>query len=205
MGGGIGIPYQDYIPFYPMVQDPTTGEWRNAEPGELEGLQNGDPNTLGSPQMLSNLFDPSAPGPTLDPNLFNPSTPGPTLDPRLLLDPDSPGPNIDPALLDPLAPGPTLDPALFDPNEPGPTVDPSLLDPSTPGGTIDPALLDPSTPGETIDPVQLEQGGVEPGEGGAESAGVAEHRSFTDPSLTESGDPEPNTSGHDLDDPSALG
>jgi hypothetical protein len=189
-GGGIGIPYQDYIPFWPMVQDPTTGEWRNAEPGELEGSQSGDPSTPGSPQMLSNLFDLSTPGPTLDPNLFNPSVPGPTLDPRVVLDSDSPGPNIDPALLDPLAPGPTIDPALLDPNEPGPTVDPSLLD--------------PLAPGETIDPAQLEHGVVEPS-GGLEPASVTDHWGFTDPSLTESDHPEPSTPGHDFDDPSALG
>ncbi len=88
-----------------MVQDPTTGEWRNAEPEELDGLQTGDPNTPDSPQMLSNLLDPSAPGPTLHADLFNPSVPGPTLDPRVVLDPDSPGPTIDPALLDPVRRG----------------------------------------------------------------------------------------------------
>ena len=205
-GGGIGIPYQDYIPFYPMVQDPTTGEWRNAEPGELEGSQSGDPNTPGSPQMLSNLLDPSAPGPTLDADLFNPSAPGPTLDSRLLLDPDSPGPNIDPALLDPLAPGPTLDPSLLDPNAPGPTVEPSLLDPSAPGESIDPSLLDPSASGPTLDLAQLEQGIGEPSGGGvAEPVGLTDHQGFTDPSLTELGHPEPTPPGHDFDDPSALG
>ena len=46
-GGGtfdtaaLGVPYQDYIPFFPMVQDPTTGQWRNAEPGEVPGLGEG--------------------------------------------------------------------------------------------------------------------------------------------------------------------
>jgi hypothetical protein len=32
---GVGVPYKDYIPFLPMVKDPATGEWRNAEPAEI--------------------------------------------------------------------------------------------------------------------------------------------------------------------------
>jgi hypothetical protein len=189
----MGVPYQDYIPFFPMVQDPTTGEWRNAQPGELDGPHSGDSNTPGSPQMLSNLLDPSAPGPTLDPNLFNPNVPGPTLDPRLLLDPDSPGPTLDPTLLDLSAPGPTVDPALLDPNEPGPTLDPNLLDPSAPGETIDPARLDPSAPGPTIDPAQLEQGIV------AEPSGVGGPADLiTDPSFAEpSALTDPSTTGQE--------
>ncbi len=35
---GVGVPYEDYIPFYPMEQDPATGEWRNAEPEEIPGV-----------------------------------------------------------------------------------------------------------------------------------------------------------------------
>src|SRR5215210_920304 len=87
---GIGVPYQDYIPFFPMLQDPATGEWRNAEPGEMPGSEGSEPaDASGSPQALSHLFDPSTPGPTVDADLFNPNAPGPTLDPRLLLDSDS--------------------------------------------------------------------------------------------------------------------
>src|SRR5215210_2033780 len=87
---GIGVPYQDYIPFFPMLQDPATGEWRNAEPGEIPGSEGSEPaDASGSPQALSHLFDPSTPGPTVDADLFNPNAPGPTLDPRLLLDSDS--------------------------------------------------------------------------------------------------------------------
>ena len=203
-GGGIGIPYQDYIPFFPMVQDPATGEWRNAETGELDGPHSGDSNTPGSPQMLSNLLDPSAPGPTLDPNLFNPNVPGPTIDPRLLLDPDSAGPTLDPALLDLSAPGPTIDPALLDPNSPGPTIDPAQLDPDLPGPTIDPNQLDPSAPGETLDPAQLEHGIVQPSGVEYSPAGGA-NQGFTDPILTEPAHPEPSTLGHDHDEPLDLG
>jgi hypothetical protein len=51
-GGGIpglGVPYEDYIPFYPMEQDPATGEWRNAEPPEIPATEAGGdevPTTL---------------------------------------------------------------------------------------------------------------------------------------------------------------
>jgi hypothetical protein len=31
----MGVPYQDFIPLFPMVQDPATGEWRNAQPEEI--------------------------------------------------------------------------------------------------------------------------------------------------------------------------
>ena len=197
---GMEGPFVDVMPV--MVQDPTTGEWlvkvtdpatgelRSPEPGE----QSPNPN-------LSDLFDPTAPGPTLAPDLFNPNSPGPTLDPRLLLDPDSPGPTIDPALLDLTEPEPTIDPALLDPNSPGPTVDPALLDSNSPGPTVDSALLDPSAPGPTIDPAQLEHGIAQPSSGVAEPVGVTDYQDFTDPSLTE-----PSTTPRDdFDDPSTLG
>ena len=32
---GLGVPYRDFIPTFPMVKDPTSGQWRNAEPGEI--------------------------------------------------------------------------------------------------------------------------------------------------------------------------
>ena len=215
---GIGVPYQDYIPFYPMVQDPATGEWRNAEPGEVSGPEGSGSTTPGSPHMLSNLFDPSAPGPTLDSDLFNPNAPGPTLDPALfdhnapgptldpsLLDPTAPGPTLNPALLDSTAPGPTIDHALLDPGAPGATIDPSLLDSNWPGPTLDPNQLDPSAPGPTLDPAQLEHGIAHPGASHTEPTGVTDHPGFTDPSLTEVGHHESSTPAHDLDDPSALG
>ncbi len=201
---GMGVPYQDYIPFFPMVQDPATGEWRNMEPEEIEGPQSSGPS---APQMLSNLFDPNAEGPTLVPSLFNPNASGPTLDPRLLLDPDSPVPSIDPALLDPSAPGPTIDPALLDPNSPGPTLDPAQLDPAQPGPTLDPNQLDPSAPGETIDPAQLEHGIVQPigGDVADPAANVMGHP-FTHPILTDAPThPEPSTPGHEHDDVLDLG
>jgi len=201
---GIGVPYQDYIPFFPMLQDPATGEWRNAEPGEMPGSEGSEPaDASGSPQALSHLFDPSAPGPTVDANLFNPNAPGPTLDPRLLLDSDSSGPTIDPALLDLSAPGPTIDPALLDPYSPGATIDASLLDPSAPGETIDAALLDPSAPGPTLDPVQLEQGILQPSDGIAEPLAGVTDRGFADSSLAEEpAHPEPSTPRHDDHDDS---
>jgi hypothetical protein len=62
--------------------------------------------------MLSNLFDPNAPGPTLDPSLLDPASAGPTIDPTLF-DADSPRPTLDPAVLDPSAPGETLGLALL--------------------------------------------------------------------------------------------
>jgi hypothetical protein len=211
----VGRPFQDYMPFDPLVPDlAATGEWPGAEPEDIPGPVGDGPSVAGDldggraeNSMLSKLFDPTAPGPTLDPDLLDPSAPGHTLDSRLL-DPASPGPSIDPALLDPLAPGPTLDPNLLDPTAPGPTVDPALLDPSEPGETIDPALLDPGAPGPTLDAEQIEQHGIaQPSGGGvAEPVGVTDHQGFMDPSLTESGQPEPSTTpGHDLDDPSALG
>ncbi len=43
------IPYRDYIPFAPMVEDPSTGEWRNAEPGEIPGAEGGDEGQLPTP------------------------------------------------------------------------------------------------------------------------------------------------------------
>jgi hypothetical protein len=122
---GIGVPYQDYIPFFPMVQDPATGQWRDGESDEMLGPEGSEPNAPASPQMLSHLLDSTAPGTILDPELFDPNAPGPTLDPRLLLDSDSSGPTIDPALLDASAPRPT----------PWPTIDPALLDPHSPGPT----------------------------------------------------------------------
>lgn len=157
---GLGVPYQDFIPFFPMVQDSTTGEWRNAEPDEIPGPEGSEPNALGSPQMLSNLFDPNAAGPTLDTDLFNPNTPGVTLDPRLLLD-----------------------------------------------STFDPAVLDPSAPGPTLDPVQLEQGIVQPSSVAEPLASVTD-QGFTDLGLTEEpAHPEPSTPGHHdhHDDPLHLG
>jgi hypothetical protein len=39
---GMGEPYKDYIPTFPMVKDPATGEWRNAQPGEIPGPGEGD-------------------------------------------------------------------------------------------------------------------------------------------------------------------
>ena len=125
-----------------------------------------------APLALLNLFDPNAPGPTLDPGLFNPNAAGPTLDPALL-DPNAPGPTIDPNLLDPAAPGPTLDPSALDPNAPGETLDPNTLDSSAPGPTVDPSALEPSL--------------VEP-------SGVP------DASLTEPPLPEPSPPDHDLHD-----
>lgn len=49
----VGVPYRDYIPFYPMVKDPVTGEWRNTEPGEIPGVEGNDvdqPPTGETPQ-----------------------------------------------------------------------------------------------------------------------------------------------------------
>ena len=222
---GTGVPYQDYIPFYPMVQDTTTGQWRNAEPGEFSGPEGSESTAPGSPHMLSHLSDPSTPGPTLDPALFDHNAPGPTLDPALF-DHNAPGPTIDPSLLDPAAPGPTLNPALLDSTAPGPTIDHALLDPGAPGATINPSVLDsnwpgptldpnqldPSAPGPTLDPAQLEHDIAHPGASYTEPAGVTDHPGFTedhqgfmDPSLTEVGHHEPSMPAHDLDDPSALG
>jgi hypothetical protein len=130
-----------------------------------------------APLVLLNLFDPNAPGPTLDPGLFNPNAAGPTLDPALL-DPNAPGPTIDPNLLDPAAPGPTLDPSALDPNAPGETLDPNTLDPSAPGPTVDPSALEPSL--------------VEP-------SGVPD-ASLTEPPPPEPGVPEPGSPDHDLHD-----
>ena len=39
---GLGVPYRDFIPFAPMVKDPATGQWRNAEPGEIPGAEGGE-------------------------------------------------------------------------------------------------------------------------------------------------------------------
>jgi hypothetical protein len=175
---GIGVPYQDYIPFFPMVQDPTTGQWRDGEPDEMLGPEGSEPNAPASPQMLSHLFDSMAPGPTLDPDLFDPNAPGPTLDPRLLLDSDSSGPTIDPALLDASAPRPTIDPALLDPQSQRPTLDPALL----------------------------KQGLAQPS-GFAKPMANATGHGFGDPRLTEEpAQPEPSTPRHDdHGDPLGLG
>jgi hypothetical protein len=97
-------------------------------------------------EFAPGLFDPEAPGPTLDPSLFDPEAPGPTLDPALF-DPEAPGPKVDPALLDANAEGPTIDPNTLDPAAEGPTVDPALLTPSLAEPSAipqDPTLADPS-------------------------------------------------------------
>jgi len=117
--GGPGVPYEDYIPFWPMTQDPAAGQWRNMTPDEIEGPHSADP---GFPQALSNLFAPAAPGPTLDPDLFNPNAPGPTLDPAQLERGNvEPGGVAEPADVT----GQILtDPGLTEPSPPEPTTTP---------------------------------------------------------------------------------
>ena len=69
---GLGVPYEDFIPTFPMVKDPTTGQWRNAEPGEIPGpAEGGD----------------EGPPPVLDPNAQ--PMPMPSPDQPTGLDPDA--------------------------------------------------------------------------------------------------------------------
>lgn len=129
-----------------MVQDPTTGEWRNAEPGEIPEPQSEDPNVPGPPHVLSNLLVPNSPGPTLDPDLLDPNSPGPSVTPNLL-DPSAPGETIDPALLAPMAPGHTLEAAQVEYG----VVEPSLgvaepTDVTDHHGFTDPSLTEPASP-----------------------------------------------------------
>ncbi|MDP8900101.1 MAG: hypothetical protein M3N33_02935, partial [Actinomycetota bacterium] len=63
---GLGVPYQDFIPFYPMVKDPATGQWRNAEPGEIPGA-GGD-----QPQPGTQTPEPQAPPPEPQPGTQTP-------------------------------------------------------------------------------------------------------------------------------------
>ena len=253
------VPYEDYIPFFPMVKDPATGEWRNAQEGEIPGLgedqvppgtqtPEAEPPAQPTPpgddaggggfegmgqrhvEVMPALFedpttgewrvmvqDPTtgewrppqpaeSPDPNILPDLFDPSAPGPTLDSDLL-DPSAPGPTLYPALLDPYSPGPTVDADLLDPTAPGPTLDPALLDPNSPGPTVHPNQLDPSAPGPTLDPAQLEQGIVEPSSGGAQQPAEVTGQGFTDPLLPESAHPEPSTAPRQdhLDDSLNLG
>jgi hypothetical protein len=174
------IPYEDYIPFFPMVKDPATGEWRNAEEGEIPGL--------GEDQLPPGTQTPEAEPPVqptpgddaggggfggIGGQRYVDVMPAMVQDPitgewRVMVqDPttgewrppqpaESPDPNILPDLLDPSAPGPTLDSDLLDPSAPGPTLYPALLDPYSPGPTVDADLLDPNSPGLTLDPALLD-------------------------------------------------
>jgi hypothetical protein len=77
----LGVPYRDFIPFAPMVKDPSTGQWRNAEPGEIPGAEEGQtpppgdteapgsqaqevsPLQFGQTGNFQNAPDPNAPPP----------------------------------------------------------------------------------------------------------------------------------------------
>ncbi len=119
------------------------------------------------------LFDPEAPGPTLDQSLVDESAPGPTV-PAEWFDTDAPGPNV-PA-------------EWFDTAAPGPTVDLSMLEDTNTLDMVAEAAQDP-----TADPNEFVQSRIEP-------SGVTEPAGVTEPSLTETGVSEPSPRDQDLDD-----
>jgi hypothetical protein len=114
---GLGEPYVDFIPTFPMVKDPATGEWRNAQPGELDGVA----NDYGDGPDLDGNGIPDEVG--INPDNQQPGYPGTATQQTDADIPPSPGPTLDPSLLDPNAPyepetlQQTLDNRL-DPNAP---------------------------------------------------------------------------------------
>jgi hypothetical protein len=169
---GVGVPYRDFIPQIPMVQDPATAEWRNAEPGEIDKGQSGDPNTPPeygsqevSPLQFGNTANLQTAGEGGDEGPPPPASPGgegeeeysPQEVPPLQFGNTA---NLESAQ-DPLQFGNTAN-LEFGPGtetEFTPAVQQSaaasaagdLPDPE-PIQTLDPALFDPSAPGPTLDP-----------------------------------------------------
>jgi hypothetical protein len=158
---GLGEPYVDFIPTSPMVKDPATGEWRNAQPGELPKPEQQPPNedqnfkptggpdnqippgyedevaaieaAGGVPTFTEPVKQPEdQPGGRLDPNA--PADPGLPKFARDDLGQPPPGDSSEPP---PPAPDPETVQAL-DPN----LLDPNLLDPIAPGPTLDYGLVE---------------------------------------------------------------
>jgi hypothetical protein len=179
---GMGVPYQDYIPFYPMVQDPATGEWRNAEPGEIPGVGEGEE---GQPPATDEPVGP-APSPTSDfadgAIAGNGGTATADASGGIPIDggtvTDASGIPISAeggtAIADagggiPIsAEGGT---AIADAGGgaigvgdtyAGLTLDPALFDASAPGPTLDPALFDASASGPTLDPALFDPNAAGP-------------------------------------------
>ena len=201
-GGGIpglGVPYQDFIPSIPMVQDPTTGEWRNAEPGEIPGAEGGeaDPNAplqFGNTSNFQNVPEPNAPledrSQEVPPLQFGNTgnlQPSQEFEEAILFEedlfnPEAPGPTLSTDLFDPTAPGPTLDTGLIPELEHSPQVVEALNQDPDLAATLarDPGMIEHLKQDASLS--YGERTGIVQGDGGRTDQG------FTDPSLTEQED-----------------
>jgi hypothetical protein len=155
---GMGVPYQDFIPLYPMVQDPATGEWRNAQPGEIPKPEPLPPNE--DVDQSFQVIDPetgevisSKPGdpPGSPINVPPGETPEVTEDVNpyddFLDNIQKAGSNLPKPPFFTTAPDTVSDvpggPEQQQPEGNDPTqLDPNLLDPIAPGPTLDTGLVD---------------------------------------------------------------
>jgi hypothetical protein len=162
-----------------MVQDPTTGEWRNAQPGEIPGAEDPLPPGTQTPEAEPPVQPPTPPpgDPLSTEDLFNADAPGPTIS-RDLFDPTAPGETLDTGLIPDLAQNPQLAEKVND--------DPDMA-----------AML-------ARNPGMIEQLKQDAPLSEGEPSGVTD-QGFTYPSLTEPPSPEPSTPEQDhLDDYGSL-
>jgi len=184
----MGVPYQDFIPSIPMVQDPITGQWRNAQPGEIPGVEGGGEDQLPPVTQTPDSEPPVQPSPPGDPMDTHP------LFEQDLFNPDAPGPTISKDLFDSTAPGETLDTGLISDLARNPQIAEKVNDDPDMAAALarDPGMID-----------QLKQDAPlseEEPSSVTEPAGVTD-QGFTHPSHTEQLSPEPSMPEQDhLDD-----
>jgi hypothetical protein len=221
---GLGEPYVDFIPTFPMVKDPATGEWRNAQPEEIP-----KPVNLPETGEVDQSFEVTGADNQIPPGLedevaaLEKTRPGEVITIDLPVDqnqPADPGlpkfarddqgqpPPGDSSEPPPPAPDPetvqALDPNLLDPLAPGPTLDTGLVGRIEGNPDLVNAVNQDSSVAEALeqDPTYLYQ--IEQHLGLAEQWSNDDPSftdpSFTDPGLTEQPLPDPSTPEEGADD-----